>query len=128
MHKNLHHIGISVSYDMGWQKRATGRIYDSLSGHGFFVGCLSKNVVRYGLLKKKCSTCNRQNRLSIPSGEHKCLVNWSGSSGTMEAALAFDLVINIYKMFKGLVYIKEIITDDDSTKRTHLKNIKNGGK
>ena len=127
MHKDLHHIGISVSYDMGWQKRATGRIYDSLSGHGFFVGCLSKNVVQYGLLKKKCSICNRQNNLSL-SSPHKCLVNWSGSSGAMEAALAFDFVIKIDEMFKGLVYIKEIITDDDSTMRAHLKNITNGGK
>ena len=37
MHKNLHHIGISISYDMGWQKRSTGRIYDSLSGHVFLL-------------------------------------------------------------------------------------------
>ena len=35
MAPNLQHIGISISYDMGWQKRSTGRIYDSLSGHGF---------------------------------------------------------------------------------------------
>ena len=32
-------IGITVSYDMGWQKRSTGRIYDSLSRHGFMIGC-----------------------------------------------------------------------------------------
>ena len=32
-------IGISVSFDMGWQKRSTGRLYDSISGHGFIIGC-----------------------------------------------------------------------------------------
>ena len=46
----------------------------------------------------------------------------------MEAGLAFDLVIKIHEMFDGLVYIKEIVTDDDSTMRSHLKNIMNGGK
>ena len=93
MHKNLHHIGISISYDMGWQKRATGRIYDSLSGHRFFIGCLSKDVVKYGLTKKKCSACIFRNKLSLPFVAHQCLINWNGISGAMEASLAFDLVI-----------------------------------
>lgn len=65
MHEDLQHIGISITYDMGWQKRATGRIYDSLSGHGYFIGCLSKNIVRYGLMKKKCSVCNCLNSTSL---------------------------------------------------------------
>ena len=46
----------------------------------------------------------------------------------MKAGLALDLVIEIHKLFKGLVYIKEIITDDDSTMRVHLKNTVNGRK
>ena len=28
---------ISVSYDMGWNKRGVGRVYDSLSGHAFHI-------------------------------------------------------------------------------------------
>ena len=93
MHKDLRRIGISISYDMGWQKRATGRIYDSLSGHGFFIGCLSKNVVNYGLLNKKCSTCIILNRHSSPFKEHNCLVNWEGSSSAIEAGLALNMVL-----------------------------------
>jgi len=31
-------IGHTVSYDMGWSKRSTGKVYDSLSGHGFLIG------------------------------------------------------------------------------------------
>ena len=50
--KRLLAISISVSYDMGWQKRPTGRIYDSLSGHGFFIGCLTGNVIMMGIMKK----------------------------------------------------------------------------
>jgi hypothetical protein len=29
---------------MGWQKRAGGRVYDSLSGHGFLIGQKKANV------------------------------------------------------------------------------------
>ena len=70
MHVDLQKIGISITYNMGWQKRATGRIYDSLSGHGYFIGCLSKNIVRYGLMKKKCSVCNRLNSTSTVFKQH----------------------------------------------------------
>ena len=52
-------IGITVSYDMGWNGRSTGRVYDSLSGHGYFIGCLSGCVIAYGLKSKKCSKCTR---------------------------------------------------------------------
>ena len=29
---------LDVAYDMGWQKRSGGCVYDSLSGHGFIIG------------------------------------------------------------------------------------------
>ena len=46
----------------------------------------------------------------------------------MEAALALELVLRLETMFGGVVYIREIVTDDDSTMRSHLKQKKNGGK
>ena len=45
-------IGISVSFDMGWQKRSTGRLYDSISGHGYRIGCRTKNIIAMGLKKR----------------------------------------------------------------------------
>ena len=72
-------ISISVSYDMGWQKRSTGRIYDSLSGHGFFIGCLTGNVIMMGIMKKNCSQCGSDTK-AMP---HMCTVHWDGSSGAM---------------------------------------------
>ena len=95
MHPDLHRIGISVTYDMGWQKRSTGRIYDSLSGHGFFIGCISGNIVQSGVMKKKYYSCTRSNKTSSVYESHTCSVNWTGSSGTMEAALALDLVLKL---------------------------------
>ena len=42
----------TISYDMGWQRRACGRAYDSSSGRGFSVGCLTGEIIRIGVLQK----------------------------------------------------------------------------
>ena len=49
---NILTVGIIVSYDMVWQKRSTGRIYDSLSGHGFIIGCSTGKVVALAVREK----------------------------------------------------------------------------
>lgn len=41
-------IIIIISYDMGWQKRSTGRIYDYISGHGFMICYNTAKVVAVG--------------------------------------------------------------------------------
>ena len=38
-------VKLTCSYDMGWSKRAGGRIYDSASGHGYLVGVNSGMIV-----------------------------------------------------------------------------------
>ena len=30
-------IGLTASYDMGWNKRSIGKVYDSLLGQGFLI-------------------------------------------------------------------------------------------
>ena len=53
-------IGISISYDMGWQKRTIHRMsstYSSLSGHGFAIGLRTKKVVSMIVYSKICQTC-----------------------------------------------------------------------
>ena len=35
---------ISLSFDMGWNKRSSGNQYDSLSGHSFAIGCHSNKI------------------------------------------------------------------------------------
>ena len=50
-------VELTCSYDMGWSKRAGGRIYDSASGHGYLVGVESGKIVGWGVKKKKCSQC-----------------------------------------------------------------------
>jgi len=53
-------IGISISYDMGWQKRTIHRqssSYSSLSGHGFAVGLRTKKIVSMIVFAKHCQIC-----------------------------------------------------------------------
>ena len=45
-------VKLTVSYDMGWSKRSTGKVYDSLSGHGYLVGARTGKVVSMCVLNK----------------------------------------------------------------------------
>ena len=41
----IDNLRISVSFDMGWQKKGTGHTYDSNSGHAYFIGVRGGNVI-----------------------------------------------------------------------------------
>ena len=43
MNPDLPPTSLTMSYDMGWQRRSGGRLYDSLSDHGFLIGCRTKS-------------------------------------------------------------------------------------
>ena len=123
----LNVILISVSYDMGWQKRACGRVCDSLSGHGFFVGCRTNNIIKKGVLQKQCSFCKKFTRTGEDVPIHDCNINHTGSSGSMEATLAKNLLLEVHESTNGRVNVGQIITDDDSTMMKHCKSVDNGG-
>ena len=72
---------LSVSYDMGWQRRGGGRVFDSLSGHGYLMGCLNGKVIHASVLKNRCSTCMNHNGYVEQLPKHKYNVNHSGNSG-----------------------------------------------
>ena len=38
-------IGLNGSYDMGWNKRYLGCQYNSLSGHSFMIGSLTRKII-----------------------------------------------------------------------------------
>ena len=37
-------VKLTISYDMGWNKRSSGNKYDSMSGHGFVLGGETKKI------------------------------------------------------------------------------------
>jgi len=123
----LKSVGIEVSYDMGWNKRSTGRVYDSLSGHAFMIGCQTGNVIDMGFSKKKCKICQKVNHTGLPI-EHDCNINATGSSGAMESEVALRLTTALYEKWGGRVFICGIVSDDDSTMRAYLSHAENNAK
>ena len=51
-------IGLTVSYDMGWNKRPSGHRYDSLTGHAFTIGAYTRRIIGCIVFSKSCATCN----------------------------------------------------------------------
>ena len=115
-------LGIAVSYDMGWQKRSTGHSYDSISGHAFIVGCRTKKIVGVAVRSKKCAKCQKARKNNYPAPEHRCPLNYEGSSGAMESRVALDFTIELYESYGGKFFIEHMVTDDDSTIRSTLKH------
>ena len=54
-------IGLTVSYDMGWNKRSSGHRYDSLSGHAFIVGAYTRRIIGCVIFSKTCAICTARN-------------------------------------------------------------------
>ena len=88
---------LTLSYDMGWQRRSTGRRYNSLSGVGAMVGAETNKILNYGIRQKDCRKCTyyKHKKLDVP--EHECATNFQGSSRAMEADLAAELIADIDK-------------------------------
>ena len=51
-------VKLTVTYDMGWQKRSYVRIYDSSSGHAFIIGGRSEGIIEIFLYSKACHKCD----------------------------------------------------------------------
>ena len=56
--KNNNKVKLTVTYDMGWQKRSSGRRYDSSSGHAFIIGARSKGIIVMVLYSKAFQKCD----------------------------------------------------------------------
>ena len=112
---------------MAWQKRSTGRVYDSVSGHAYMVGCESGKVISMGVLAKTCAVCRRCNIRGIEPSPHSCTINYDGSSGGMESTLCVELLEKISGDYEERVHVGELVTDDDSTIRSRCQNKKDGG-
>ena len=113
-------IKLTISYEMGWNKRSSGHKYDSISGHGFVVGGFTKKIMNHRCLSKCCSICDKAKRKSTVPEQHECPSNHDGSSKSMETEA-------IFRMVKDAVYNKKytiatIISDDDSTMKANLKH------
>ena len=105
-------VSIKVKYDMGWQKRSSGRSYNSLSGVGSMIGDESGKVIGYDVKNKNCRICMHAEHEKRSPRPYECHKNFCGCSKAMEAQLCWELV-NIVED-KG-VQIGTLVMDKDST-------------
>ena len=123
--------GVAVSVDMGWQKRSSGRRYDSSSGVSLMLGAQTKSIMQRHVCSLVCRVCDEHERRSSatnnttknvlkPIRKHRCPKNYDGSSKGMEAHTA---VISIRRFFHLSAtsdqclpaFVHTIISDDDSS-------------
>lgn len=112
-------VGIGVSMDAGWQKRGTGRSYQSLSSHMLSIGCYTKGIVALVQFGKKCKQCEWIEKSGVFK-EHDCARNYEGSSKGMESKGALEMVTQIWET--GRAWVNTVVSDDDSSIRAILKH------
>ena len=84
-------VGITVSFDMGWNKRSSSNRYDSLSGHTLMIGYLSKKIVGDIVFSKMYRICSSAEENSEEPSDYVCPQNYDGSSKAMEVNAALHL-------------------------------------
>ena len=84
--KNNNKVKLTVTFDMGWKKRSSGRRYDSSSGHAFIIGASSKGIIGMVLYSKASRKCDAAYKRGEEAEEHECPKNFEGSSKIMEAS------------------------------------------
>jgi hypothetical protein len=108
---------VQASYDMAWQQKGSGHVYNSLSGHGTFIGKHSRKVIALVMKCKTCSTCCawKKKHGDLDPPPHQCWKNHEGSSGSMECAGCLELVVKLYD--ESNVIVDMLCCDDDSSIR-----------
>ena len=124
MHERSNLPKLTVSYDMGWSKRSSGRRYDSQSGHCHIIGLYTRKVIGSHVYCKVCRICQMARVKGKEVQTHNCAQNYSSekSSKSMES----DAILHICKnsVNRGFI-IGTIISDDDSNMRATLKHKNN---
>lgn len=69
--------GIHASTDTCWQKKGSGRAYNSLSGVASLIGQKTGKVLHHTIRSGDCRVCNIANRKGEVPRKHKCSKNWT---------------------------------------------------
>ena len=109
-------VGVSCSYDMGWQKRGKG--HNSSTGHAAVMGLETGKVMDFTTRTKACRICHKAEKAGKKAKVHDCRINHFASSKAMEPLAAVDLFTrSLHSNVKLSVYAG----DDDSTTAAHIK-------
>jgi hypothetical protein len=108
---------IDGTYDMAWQQKGSGKVYNSQSGHGTLFGRFTRKCIGLVIKSKLCSYCNTFQKkhpdTDVPL--HECWKNHDGSSGSMESSGAVEVLTESFDKWKFVV--KRLCCDDDSSIR-----------
>ena len=113
---------------MGWQRRSSGRLYDSFSGHVYLIGCRTGKVIMRRVMYRKCSVCTLYHKKDLPKPKHICNINHEESSGSMKVILCWILLEEVNTLFICRITVAEVVSNDDSTLRSYCSSLDNGGK
>lgn len=106
---------IHASADMAWQKKGSGHLCNSKSGHAMFVGTVCRKPISWIVLSKECNKCY-YGKAHPPS---ECPKNFTGSSKAMEPEGILRMFTKMHK--SNNVTISRIVTDDDSSIKAKMK-------
>ena len=70
-------VELTVSFYIGWNKRSSGNMYEYLSDHAFFIGCLSQKIIIATVITKQCRTCSSHEIKGIEPPEHNFPENYT---------------------------------------------------
>jgi hypothetical protein len=107
---------ITACGDCRWDKRSSGRRYDSISGCSVLIGCRSQLVLNVAPMSNKCSKCSRK----IPHDGDLCPMNVNCSSKAMEAIGSANIVEDLFLDYNAYIY--EYVGDDDSSTKKVLRH------
>ncbi len=102
--------------DCRWDKQASGRRYDSISGCSVVIGCEAQLAMGIAPMSNGCIKCTR----GIPHSKRLCPKNVDCSSKGMEAVGSANIVQGLFKNYNA--YIHEYVGDDDSSTKKVLRH------
>ena len=105
---------------MGWQKRSSGRRYDSSSGHAFIIGERRKGIIRMVLYSKACQKCDAEDKRGEEAEEHEHPKNFEGISKSMEASAIMKMIEDAF--LNRFFVIDVIVSGDDRTMQAVIKH------
>jgi hypothetical protein len=109
---------LSIQQDGGWTKRASGRKYDSMSGHHIVIGNKTGKVISCHTYSKDCIKCKRHKDGDCMHPT-LCARNYpEGSSKGMEGQGCVD---SFNELWLNNCIVAQNVSDDDSTIRSLLK-------
>ena len=92
MEKNRNKVKITITYDVGWQKRSPSRRYESSGENAFIISGISKGIIGFVLYLKAFQNFDAVDKMGEEAKEHEFPNNFEGISKTMDAGVILKMV------------------------------------